>query len=322
MHQPIISVIIPTYNIAPYLPRCLDSVLNQTYPNIEIVAVDDGSTDDTAKVLQSYAEQHATLRVIQQENSGVSAARNAGLEAATGEYLFFLDGDDWLSPTALERLYSAAADADLVQGVLSYTYDDGTEEILSDFADTTATDPCEQLWLYFMDILQDSACNKLFRRETVGAARFDTAMAVGEDSHFVYTVLKKTHTVRLITDVTYHYYMRSDSCVHAALQDKHFAVLPLRDRQYPEICSDKRITEAFYRKYAEEVFHLIHCVLQDGTPAFQKRLSELRARVMKSRRQFLSNPHISKKFKVGIVLLWFAPPVFYRVYRRIRANER
>ncbi|HLR09650.1 MAG TPA: glycosyltransferase [Bacillota bacterium] len=104
MNQALISVIIPVYNVEDYLHECLDSVLQQTYKNIEIIAVNDGSTDNSLKILENYAMKYNNITVISQENAGQSVARNAGLNLAKGKYIYFLDSDDYLLPEAFEDL--------------------------------------------------------------------------------------------------------------------------------------------------------------------------------------------------------------------------
>ena len=103
-----ISIIIPAYNIAPYLPRCLDSVLEQTYTNLEIIVVDDGSKDDTRAVIEEYAERDNRIVPVYKENTGVSDTRNKGLDVATGDYIGFIDGDDYIEKNMYEVLMSNA----------------------------------------------------------------------------------------------------------------------------------------------------------------------------------------------------------------------
>lgn len=110
-----ISIVVPVYNVQPYLRECLDSVLAQTVPHLEIVCVDDGSTDGSAAILDEYAKKDDRIRVIRQPNGGLSAARNAGMDAATGTYLYFLDSDDALASNAMERLMSLAETNNLDQ---------------------------------------------------------------------------------------------------------------------------------------------------------------------------------------------------------------
>ncbi len=110
--KPIISVIIPVYNVERDLQRCLDSVIAQTYSHIEILLVDDGSTDNSCMICDRYAGIDSRISVIHQKNGGVGKARNAGLDAATGDYISFVDADDWLEPEMLEKLLQKAQAAD------------------------------------------------------------------------------------------------------------------------------------------------------------------------------------------------------------------
>ena len=103
-----ISVIIPIYNVEKYLPRCLESVINQSFSNIEIICVNDGSTDNSGKILAKFGAKDARFRIITQDNQGLSASRNNGMEIASGSYIFFLDADDFLHPQALEIFYNTA----------------------------------------------------------------------------------------------------------------------------------------------------------------------------------------------------------------------
>ena len=113
-----ISVIIPVYNDEKYLAQCLDSVLRQTYSNLEIILVDDGSTDSTPELCEKYREKYANIRILHKKNGGVGSSRNAGLEMATGEYVLFVDHDDLLSETHIEELYKLLKknDADIAVG--------------------------------------------------------------------------------------------------------------------------------------------------------------------------------------------------------------
>ena len=101
-----ISVIVPIYNVEEYLPTCIESILNQTYKDLEILLIDDGSTDNSGKICDEYAKQDKRCIVIHQQNKGVSATRNTGLNYATGKYISFVDGDDYIHPQMIEILYN------------------------------------------------------------------------------------------------------------------------------------------------------------------------------------------------------------------------
>ena len=125
----LISVIVPAYNVEDYLGECLDSIINQTFTDIEIICVNDGSVDSTLDIFNDYASRDERINVISQENKGLSGARNTGLKHAKGKYIYFMDSDDYLEVNALERMYSAAEEksADIVFFKL-INFDDGTGE--------------------------------------------------------------------------------------------------------------------------------------------------------------------------------------------------
>ncbi|HCI64916.1 MAG TPA: glycosyl transferase, partial [Clostridiales bacterium] len=105
--NPLISVIVPVYRVEAFLPRCLDSIRGQTYKNLEIILVDDGSPDNCGKICDEYAEMDSRIRVIHKKNGGLSSARNAGLDVAVGDYIGFVDSDDWIAPEMYETLLGA-----------------------------------------------------------------------------------------------------------------------------------------------------------------------------------------------------------------------
>lgn len=110
INKPLISIIVPVYNVAEYLPQCLDSLVAQTYENIEIIAVDDGSTDGSGTILDEYAARDARVRPVHIENDGVSNARNVGLSLVRGEFVGFVDSDDWVDTDMYARLAAALTD--------------------------------------------------------------------------------------------------------------------------------------------------------------------------------------------------------------------
>ena len=117
----LVSVIVPIYNVAPYLIRCLDSIANQTYHNLEVLLIDDGSTDDSGQIAMEYADCHPKFQVIQQKNQGLSGARNTGIMHATGEWLYFVDSDDEILPDTITLLLHAAKHAHLKMSMGGFT---------------------------------------------------------------------------------------------------------------------------------------------------------------------------------------------------------
>ena len=131
--KPLVSVVLPIYNVEKYLPKCLDSVVGQSYENIEIICVNDGSPDNSIAVLESYAEKDSRIIIINQENTGLSGARNTGIEAATGDYIIFLDSDDWMDAEAVETAMQYAEKADTVMwGYIREFHDKSLEKKIFD----------------------------------------------------------------------------------------------------------------------------------------------------------------------------------------------
>ena len=104
MSNPLISIIVPVYNVEEFLPKCIDSILAQTYENLEIILVEDGTKDNSGQICDAYAEKDSRIKVIHKENGGLSSARNAGMDVARGEYFGFVDSDDWIEPETYESL--------------------------------------------------------------------------------------------------------------------------------------------------------------------------------------------------------------------------
>ena len=129
--NPLISLVIPVYNVEKYLDKCMESVLAQTYDNYEVILVDDGSTDNSGKMCDEYAERDSRVTVYHQKNSGVSVARNVGIENAKGEFISFIDSDDWVDESYLEKLVNAQIkyNADLTICEYTNVYADGRPNV-------------------------------------------------------------------------------------------------------------------------------------------------------------------------------------------------
>lgn len=316
MSNPLISVIIPVYNIEQYLPKCLDSVLAQTYKNFEIIAIDDGSKDDSAKILREYSTADCRVKPVLKENGGVSSARNLGIDVSCGEYIYFLDGDDWIEPYTLERLLDSDGKFDVVQGAHVNSYADGTENCPINFLPRTFFGKKEILGSYFLNQTQESSCNKLYKKSAIGDTRFDEDLAVAEDSKFLYTVLKKASKLKHIPYITYHYFCREDSCTHEVLQEKHFAPLSVRNMQFSEICNDKDLFEKFLFSDSKLSFHLIKEILLDRSGKFKDRLPIIRNRVLRNKFHIFLSKYLGLRFKIGVMLLWLCPKLFYKIYSK------
>ncbi|MCQ2370489.1 MAG: glycosyltransferase [Akkermansia sp.] len=230
MNTPLITVIIPVYNAAQYLRPCLDSLCAQTLREIEIICVNDGSTDASAAILRECAARDARVVVLEQENAGQGAARNRGLEHARGEYVAVVDSDDFVSPNFLEALYRAAAahGADVAcTADVRLCMPDGSERSKwMGFSPHTGL--LTQQERESAVLASGVACNKLYRRAFLQeqGLRYFARKAIGEDNMLVFFSMMLANKVACVPDATYYYVQRADSSVHTLTAEW---VLPIVD---------------------------------------------------------------------------------------------
>lgn len=214
MNKELVSIIVPSYNDSKYLPLCLNSLVNQSYSNIEIIVVNDGSTDNTQEIIESYIAKDNRIKTVYQENSGLPAARNTGLDNSNGTYIAFVDSDDTLKQNAIELLLSEADDdTDLVVG--SYTehwiYNKNIVYERKVF-DSEALDDA------FLDYIDKTVivCKNLYRKSVIEDNRlsFDEAMRFAEDYYFNIHYLKAMSGKLVITDKLIYNYFTYRSSQH------------------------------------------------------------------------------------------------------------
>lgn len=215
---PKVSVIVPVYNVEKYLKRCLDSILEQTYGNIEIILIDDGSTDCSGKICDAYAETYTNIKIIHKANMGLSDSRNVGIANARGEYIYFLDSDDYIIRECIEILYKNAIenDADLSCGSFGF-FDDNHPvvvkkmEVQSLFA-CSGKKAC--IHLLYEKRFYTSSCNILIKRDIAAHNLFPIGK-YHEDEMTTFRYYLMASKVILTNINTYYYYQRMGSIMHS-----------------------------------------------------------------------------------------------------------
>lgn len=206
--MPQISVIIPVYNVEVFLDKCMDSVLNQTFTDFEILLIDDGSTDTSGSICDKYARADKRVKVFHQKNGGVSAARNVGLKAAVGEWITFIDPDDYVSGNFLLGLSASINDdIDLVIGGYLTFSADGISSGLTFLAATFVGEDIRRIFSETNFINFGQPWGKLFRTEIIKreALRFDTALAMSEDRLFLYDFMNQAAGITFLPVNAYYY---------------------------------------------------------------------------------------------------------------------
>lgn len=219
-----ISVIVPVYRVEKYLPACIDSILNQTFTDFELILVDDGSPDRCPEICDETAKRDARVRAIHQANQGLSAARNAGIEAAHGAWLSFVDSDDFLAPDFLETLHDAAvrAGADCALCGVQLTDEAGQKigQLLS-VADGVRTGrSILETLCRASEIPYLVAWNKLYRRDVFQTLRYPVGMQ-NEDTYLAAELFDTVQTVICVSKPMYFYRQRADSIMHTAVTTRN-----------------------------------------------------------------------------------------------------
>lgn len=202
-----VSVIVPVYNVEKYLKKCVNSIIKQTYKNLEIILVDDGSPDRSGALCDHLATKDSRIRVIHQANGGVSSARNAGIEAATGEYICFVDSDDWLSEHAIEILARRMKgdSSDLCIGAVTLVGIRGSSSLCKISNTIISQSDIQSLLEY--DALVRAPWSKLFKADIIrqNSLRFPQGVAYGEDAIFVWQYLSYCNRISTSDVQTYYY---------------------------------------------------------------------------------------------------------------------
>lgn len=211
--NPKVSVIVPVYKVEPYLRQCLDSIVNQTYQNLEIILVEDGSPDNCGAICDEYVAKDKRIQVIHKENGGVSSARNAGLAAATGEYIGWVDSDDWIEADMFEYLLKGADKFGADIAVCGrYEVCKGKKK-LRGWGETMCLDRLEGLKLLLQnDLMQNFLWDKLWRQELFQGIAFPEGKTF-EDIAVMYRLFERAEKVVCLPDAKYNYFQRSGSIV-------------------------------------------------------------------------------------------------------------
>lgn len=240
LKEPLISVIVPIYNVEKYLKKCLDSIVSQTYNNLQIILVNDGSTDNSAVVCARYSKKDSRIELIEQENAGLSAARNAGIEKAKGEYLVFIDSDDVVDSDYIEYLYNLIVEsgADMSICGIRESYDSGKERNLSSGYKNEIIERSDCLKRMLLEQGYNcSAYAKLYKRELWGDIVYPYAKHY-EDLGTTYRYILHAHKVAFGSEAKYEYFIRKGSISHSEFSMKKMDIVELTD----QMCGDIEAT--------------------------------------------------------------------------------
>lgn len=233
-----VSIVVPIYNVTPYIEGCIKSLTVQTYKSIEIIIIDDGSTDFSSQICDNIAVNDRRILVIHKRNGGLSSARNAGLALASGELCMFVDGDDYLVANAVEILITAylQTKADIVQFSYTETTDCYHEISFTPINEYVITDSKRTMFqnLYSIGGVAASACTKLYKIELFRNLTFNEGI-IYEDEYMITRLLQKVNRICYIGDKLYCYYIRNDSIINSGFTSKKMDNLFVREDRMKEL---------------------------------------------------------------------------------------
>lgn len=243
MNNDLISIIVPVYNTATYLQKCIDSLVSQTYPDIEIILVNDGSTDESLKICKENSKRYENIKVFSQNNSGVSAARNRGIRESQGKYITFVDSDDELFLDAIETMYEliVSDELDLVSASMT------SDKRIKCVEDKKNTVFCgEKTVALALEEISPSACAKLYRKESIYGIWFEEDKKINEDGFFVFECYMRQLRVIITSRTVYMYRKRSGSASRSEFSEKYLDMLYFMEKK-------KNWIEQFYPQFTDKM---------------------------------------------------------------------
>ncbi|MFJ8352992.1 glycosyltransferase family 2 protein [Bacillus paramycoides] len=244
--NPKISIIVPVYKVERYIHKCIDSILMQTFEDFELILVDDGSPDTCGEICDRYADKDIRIKVIHKENGGLSSARNAGLENAKGDYIGFVDSDDWIEPDMYELLYGMCVEQGCDIAICSSQIHYSNKIVTSSNHPFIIHDRNTAMKTMLEGKLYDEVVwTKLFKRNLLEDIKFPVGMSY-EDTAFTYKVIHKCKKVCFIGEPKYHYIKRDNSMMDRAVKEVKIDSVLI----YDEMCK-------FMERYYKELYSLV-----------------------------------------------------------------
>lgn len=331
MKQELISIIVPVYNVKEYLPKCVESLCKQTYPNIEIILVDDGSTDGTSEMCDKFGLEDSRIRVFHKQNGGSSSARNLGITKARGGYIGFIDSDDYVEKDMYERLYGAICKYNVQCAQVGRDEITPEGEILPDIC----TPPEKEEFItpenFMKELLMHrgdcSFCTKMMKREVIEEMQEHFPMGVlNEDFHFLVRLLPKLGNIVSLPGHSYHVFYRlgsnsrkenkeNFSRVFGDCVDNADMVTEIVREQYPELMKVAFRFSVFQR--LEYLLHIPISQMNSDNLQYRAIVKYMRANWLKG----MLNPVLSGKNKLYHTLFAIAPKFVRQVHAKKMAGR-
>lgn len=315
--KPLISIIVPVYNTNRNLEKCVNSLINQTYNNLQIILINDGSTDSSLQICQHYAQQDCRVLVLDKDNGGVSSARNLGIENAAGDYISFVDSDDWLELHTYEYLIYKILEHNTDAAMFEYfiDYNDG-RSIIHEHTGFDEIISGEQAIMATISPVNRFAWSKLFAKYLIKDIRFDCRIAIGEDTLFSCMVLRNAKRVYYSNTPLYHYLQSCNSTTRSGFNYKYFSVIEAYS-QLVELTSDMSDETHFCAKYALSSFleMNIYGIYSMNMTEEYKRASKYVEELRSYWPDIIMHKGVNRKDKLKVSLCIINPKLYSKLYK-------
>ena len=318
MNYPLVSVIVPCYNVEQYLPQCIDSILNQTYQNLEVWLVDDGSPDRCGEICDEYAKKDARIKVINKKNGGLADARNVALDVMTGEYVVFVDSDDYISPTHIEGLYHLIEKygADVSVNTFCSFYEGSSPNPSPKSTKDWVLDGLHAAEImFYQEHFDTTAWGKMYKASLFDGIRYPQGLLF-EDLPTTYRLLLKANKVVFNDEQSYFYLLRSNSIEGAAFSphklDSGLRLMALMDKDRDKL---QPIIKSYNCRIVSFVFHLL---LQ--MPERYVHRKDFEERIRKVRWSVLMDGRARKKARVACLISFVGFGIVQKVFNKVKTR--
>ncbi len=316
-----ISVIVPVYNVEKYLDRCVESIVSQTYENLEIILVDDGSLDNCPQMCDDWAKKDERIRVVHKTNGGISSARNRGIDEASGRYLMFIDGDDEILPNMVESMYLhiKKSDSDIarcrmikVEKTRSYP----TREFCSDksYIELSGMKAMEKLFINEIDC---SVCLGLYKNELFCNIRFPLGKT-NEDFAVLYKVFCNSKKVVYMSDVFYKYFYRENSITTSRFSikqfDKYYNCIDMID--YIQTNCPAVLPEARYYLQLQSMYLYKEVMLRGLEKEHFTEYRKIRKTLKREALNIISSKWFSSKEKLSVIVMVYTSDIYKSLHKK------
>ncbi|MCH5320899.1 MAG: glycosyltransferase [Eubacterium sp.] len=317
MNEPKISIIVPVYKTEKYLNRCLESIVNQTYKNLEIILIDDDSPDNCPQMCDEWAQKDNRIKVLHIENNGLANARNSGIDIATGDYVMFADSDDYLEPDMVEFLLNLSVkyDADVSRCGFYFNYENtGEEKSASSDTNIKLFDYDERM----IDLttgghVSGVAWNKLYKSSVIKSHYYSKADGCSEDIMHNYRVYKDITKTAFCNIPKYHYVIRENSITNNTFGYGAFDIIRAKQIILDGEGNNEKILPYAIKGYVTSAFIVLSGCIRHN--ACMDRYDELRDSILRYKRNILTTNLYSKKDKIKTAILSISPSIYNKLIR-------